>query len=327
MNAPVSVPMTVDKAPLVAGARPKPIVPTDIDQVWRLAQIIVKSGLAPKDMQKPETITVAIMHGLEVGLSPLMALQRIAVINGRPSIWGDAAIGLVRASGFCEFVAEMITGEGDEMVAICRAKRKSEKDFIERTFSVADAKKAGLWGKAGTWQQYPKRMLQMRARAFTLRDLFADVLGGLYITEELEGMEEERPLKDVTPRPVIKGQRAELPPALPPRETPEASEEQITETPVPATDKKPLPPLAKGARKESDGIPPGLRRSCPPADEPEAFRAWVLDRLSRCKTDEDVQMLWDSHIHPNMVNSQIMAPDLKDIHDIFAKRREEIAAR
>ena len=45
---------------------------------------------------------IAIMHGLEVGLSPLSALQRIAVINGRPTIWGDGALALVKASGLCE---------------------------------------------------------------------------------------------------------------------------------------------------------------------------------------------------------------------------------
>src|SRR3990167_6771832 len=93
---------TLSKPALEAGARPQPIIPTNIEQVYRLADAVSKSGMAPRGMEKPETITIAIMHGLEIGLTPLQALQRIAVINGRPAIWGDGAMGLVRASGLCE---------------------------------------------------------------------------------------------------------------------------------------------------------------------------------------------------------------------------------
>jgi hypothetical protein len=59
---------------------------------------------------------------------------------------------------------------------------------LARTFSVADAIRAGLWRKPGPWCDYPRRMLQMRARAFALRDAFPDVLGGLYLREEFEGV-------------------------------------------------------------------------------------------------------------------------------------------
>lgn len=248
---------------LIAGGRPRPIVPSDMDQVWRFATIVSKSGMAPKGMEKPEMITVAILHGLEVGLTPLMALQRIAVINGRPSIWGDAAMALVRASGLCEYVYEAIAGDGERMTAICRVKRKGEKEQIERTFSVPDAKVAGLWGKTGPWTQYPKRMLQMRARAFALRDLFADVLGGLYIAEELEEGE-VRPSRDITPRETRPPESTALPPPV--REQPqqdEPTQEVVQAEPAPET-KRPLPPLAKTktATVNQDGldIPPGLDR-------------------------------------------------------------------
>ena len=106
-------------------------------------------------------------------------------MNGRPAVWGDAAIGLVRASGLCEYVKEWIEGEGDEAVAHCETMRRGEPECIKRAFSIEDAKKAGLWGKSGPWQQYPFRMLQLRARAFCLRDAFADILKGLGIAEEV----------------------------------------------------------------------------------------------------------------------------------------------
>ena len=63
------------------------------------------------------------------------------------------------------------------------AQRKGRKPVVAK-FSVEDAKRAGLWGKTGPWQAYPKRMMQMRARGFALRDAFADVLKGLMTVEE-----------------------------------------------------------------------------------------------------------------------------------------------
>jgi len=162
------------------------IVPKDLNEAYRLAQVIHMAGLQPKDLNTPEKIMVAIMHGLEIGLKPMMAMQRIAVINNRPTIWGDAAIGLVQASGLCDFVKESIEGAGDARTAVCEAKRVKSVVVTRATFSVSQAKDAGLWGK-DIWKKYPDRMLQMRARGFALRDAFADVLGGMYLREELEG--------------------------------------------------------------------------------------------------------------------------------------------
>lgn len=172
------------RAPLRAGGNIAAIVPQDAEQAWRMAEMIAKSGLAPRDMQSPEKIVTAIFTGLEIGLKPMQAVQSIAVVNGRPTVWGDAALGLVEASGLLEDFEEIVEGDGDAMLARCRAKRQGRASAIERTFSAADAKAAGLWNKSGPWQQYKRRMLQLRARAFTLRDGFADVLKGLQITEE-----------------------------------------------------------------------------------------------------------------------------------------------
>jgi hypothetical protein len=182
-----------------------------MEEAYRLGKAICMAGMAPRDMDTAEKCMVSIMHGLEIGLPPMTALQRIAVVNGRPTLWGDGAMSLVRASGVCEYVTERIDGEGDSRIAICEAKRKGEKLPATRTFSVTDAKTARLWGKSGPWQQFPDRMLQMRARAFALRDLFADVLGGLYLREEIE---DDRPARGDTPPPAPR-QIASEPPAAP----------------------------------------------------------------------------------------------------------------
>ena len=149
--------------------------------------MVSKTEFAPKDFRgKPEACLLAIQHGSEIGLSPMQSLQSIAVVNGRPTIYGDAALAVCLAALVCEWVTESVDGEGDRMVATCSAQRRGYPAPITSTFSVADAKAAGLWAKQGPWSQYPKRMLAMRARGFALRNAFADVLRGLVTAEEAQ---------------------------------------------------------------------------------------------------------------------------------------------
>lgn len=176
--------------PLRAGGRVSAIIPQSVEEVFRIAKAIHASGLAPNGMKSVEQITVAIMHGAEIGLPPMQAIQRIAVVNGRPTIWGDALPALLLARGFR--LDEFMDGADDARGATCRVIRPDGAK-IERRFTVHDAKTAGLWGKVGPWKQYPDRMLQMRARGYAARDGAADVLAGLYVAEELQDI-------DVTPR-------------------------------------------------------------------------------------------------------------------------------
>jgi hypothetical protein len=103
----------------------------------------------------------------------------------------------------CEDVEEYFEGEGTpNPIAVCVAKRKGRKPVVAK-FSVEDAKRAGLWAKQGPWSAYPKRMMQMRARGFALRDAFPDVLKGLITAEEAQDYPDEakpKQAKDITPR-------------------------------------------------------------------------------------------------------------------------------
>jgi len=161
--------------------------PANLTEAVTFSDMLSKSSIVPKQYQnKPEDVLVAIQWGSELGLAPMQSLQNIAVINGRPSVYGDAALALVQAHPACEGVEETIEGEGtDNPVAVCVVHRKSRKPVTAR-FSVKDAQRAGLWGKQGPWTQYPKRMLQMRARGFALRDAFPDALKGLITIEEAQ---------------------------------------------------------------------------------------------------------------------------------------------
>ena len=173
---------TVVKNPIEIGSHGLAL--RSLDDGWRFAQMVARSGFAPKGMQTPDAILVAVQMGMEVGMPPMTALQNTAVINGRPAIYGDAALALVRGSGLCEAYEQEIAGEGDGRYAVVKVKRKGDPKAIAARFSVADAKRAGLWGKPGPWAQYPDRMLLFRARGFALRDGFGDVLKGLRTVEE-----------------------------------------------------------------------------------------------------------------------------------------------
>lgn len=155
--------------------------PQTFDQALTFSKYLAESDLVPKDFKgRPGNCLVAIQWGAELGLKPLQAMQNLAVINGRPALWGDAVIALARSSPLCEYVVE--TDDGN--TATCKVKRRGEPEQV-RTFSMDDARAAGLAGKQGPWTQYPKRMRQMRARAFALRDVFPDVLRGLPVAEEV----------------------------------------------------------------------------------------------------------------------------------------------
>lgn len=165
--------------------------------VLRLADMLAKSSMVPADYQgKPENVVVAVLWGREVGLGPLQALQNVAVINGRPSLWGDAALALVQVHPACEAIHEGVDGEGDARHGWCEVTRKGRSPE-RRTFSVADAKRAKLWGKTSRsgnptpWVTYPDRMLQMRARGFALRDVFPDALRGVITAEEAADIPDE----------------------------------------------------------------------------------------------------------------------------------------
>ena len=157
------------------------LTPQSLDEAMRFAELLSKSSIIPKDyVNNPGNVIVAMQWGMELGLQPMQAMQNIAVINGRPSIWGDAMLAIVRGSGLLESISETAT----ETESTCSIKRKGEA-IVTRTFSDDDAKKAGLIGKQGPWTQYPKRMRQLRARAFALRDVFPDVLRGIQVAEEV----------------------------------------------------------------------------------------------------------------------------------------------
>ena len=201
----------VVKAPEAAVAKPEP-QPLDLSALTperkaffqelaaqaRLQQAIrahadwlQKAGGLPKDMSAG-TAAVAMGIGVDLGFKMNVALQRVTVINGRTAIYGDAARSLILKSDLTNpkrggAWTEWTTGtEGkDDYTFHIRAKRSDTGEEMERSFSIGEAKRAGLWGN-NTWLKWGQsRMLRYRAMGFLARDLFSDILLGLHIAEEL----------------------------------------------------------------------------------------------------------------------------------------------
>lgn len=225
----------------IAATRPQPIEIKTYDELERWAHMAAQSGMVPKDyIGKPHAIIIAVDMGAELGLKRMQALQNIAVINGRPSVWGDALWAMILAQPTLKGAREWIEGEGDERTAYCEIRRAGHEPVIQ-SFSVGQAKKAGLWkdtpkvkkrGRdgeyevdSGPWYSYPDRMMQMRARGFASRDAYADVLKGFITAEEAKDIADAE-----TITPVREPVKMTAPKAEPPKGLTEKSRQFIEAT-------------------------------------------------------------------------------------------------
>lgn len=305
------------------------IVPQTFDDVYRFAQVVAQSGLCPYGMDTPQKVTVAILTGLEIGVKPMQAVQGIAVIGGRPCVWGDLALGVVRGSGELEWIKEFYEGDLDsvdwtatkpdgaalKVKAVCVVKRKGEPE-TRNEFSIGDAVVAKLWGKRGNngkdtpWITNPKRMLKMRARGFGLRDQFTDVMKGLYIAEELIGTDVDQPERSgpaAPPPPPAQPERPALAPqppanantgpAAPPAE--EVEDAEIVEEPSPAVE--------------------GASEQHPPMAQEDAFdvEAWLdeaRERFQEARTEADVDDVFDMFEATSNDLPTIEAQKFEDMH-------------
>jgi len=191
-----------------------------MSHMMELCKQISETDFVPKEKKnKPMECLLAIQYAAEVGLSPMFGLQNIHVINGKPSLGGDAMLALVKQHKDFISCDETIEGEGENMTAICELKRVNHKLHVS-TYTVQDAKTAKLWGKSTTkdyngkkiqipspWVTYPKRMLRYRALTNALRDVFPDAVCGLITTEEAHDYPTQ-PVKNITPTRAVLEQKS-----------------------------------------------------------------------------------------------------------------------
>ena len=268
---------------VVAGSAVRPVIPSDFDQATRFAQTVVQAGLFQAESQEKALAqaTMAVLQGLELGIPPMQAVQQIAMIGGRCTIWGDLIPALIWRAG--HKIREWIEGEGDARVAWCEITRGDNGEIIKRKFSVEDAKRAGLWDtrpklkrkdNSNTWREedndspwyrYEERMLQMRARGFCARDGVPDALHGLYIREEIE---EERRRSEAHDEVLVMDAEDLLPPPAP---------DEDLETPnAPAK-----PPGSSAPQGQTETI-----------RDPDDFLSDLDVNLAACETEDQLDEVW-----------------------------------
>lgn len=214
-NADQALPLsaaTPGALPVSTPSRVFSIVPQNLNEALQLAEMMAASELVPKAFRnKAADVFVAMQMGGEIGLSPMAAIQNIGVINGKPGLYGDAGKALLLAAG-CIIEEDDTAIVQQNSRARCKITRRGRPP-VERTFSVEDAKTAGLWNKEGPWRQYPHRQMAWRAFWFAARDAAADILKGLGGLEELADI----PLVGSgSADPVTGAVSASAPSALPP---------------------------------------------------------------------------------------------------------------
>lgn len=278
--------------------------PQTFAEAMEFSKQISQSALVPSGYQgKPANCLVAIQWGMELGLQPLQALQSISVINGKPTIYGDALLAIVRADPRCVGVHETV----DDGVATCTVKRKHADGSVEevtRTFSMAQAQRAGLANKSGPWKQYPERMLQHRARGNALRDSFPDVLNGMITAEEANDYPEAAPtasasMKDITPP-------AQTPPTL----------SEIAAPKSPPPEKKPVEDKQKVEREaQKSAFDAVINNAMKTVEEgnfrPQSYTLTIPNKGSfQYETEDDFAETYND-LMLKMVQAKSLAPDVR----------------
>jgi hypothetical protein len=198
-----------------------PIIPTSIEEAQRYASGLIQADQVPdafrfsKDILPPPgsessapihrkgdvnapLVLMGVLKVMELGVPPQTGLSGLLPLNGRFTVWGDLAAGLVQRGGQVAnqtvtkigpgFDPDLPLGEWpDDYGYEVRYWRKGQTEPYIGRFTVRDAKRARLWMNQykKPWLEHPDRMLFNRARTFALRDGFADALMGLSIAEEI----------------------------------------------------------------------------------------------------------------------------------------------
>ncbi|KNY18481.1 hypothetical protein AKG11_05040 [Shinella sp. SUS2] len=240
---------------LAGGGNVIAIVPQTFEETMRVSRAVVASGLAPAALinnlvgdDAAAAVAVAIMSGAELGLKPMVSLRSFTVINGRPALYGDGLINVVRQSGRVAYLRTGCDVIGGQLIGWCEAKRNDTEEDKRVEFSQEDAVRAKLWtdspkvtkyNKGGgsyekdndsPWFRFPKRMLAWRAAGYCLRELFGDVLGGIRDEFEAREIADAEEMRDITPAGRPAPPKPPAPPAPPTSKTIEAAPTPEPET-------------------------------------------------------------------------------------------------
>lgn len=150
-------------------------------EAWGLSQRIARTEFVPTALRnKPESVLACILTGHELGIGAMQALSKIHVIEGKPSMAAELMRAVILREGHVLDIEEST----NTRCTIVARRSNSERE-TRMTYSIDDAKRAGLEGKQN-WRKYPRAMLLARCTSEIARAVFPDVLAGIsYSLEEL----------------------------------------------------------------------------------------------------------------------------------------------
>ena len=166
----------------------------DLSAEKDFAVALAQSDLLPKQYHgKPANVLVAIEWAHALGVAPMVAMQQLYILDGKPTASAQMIAGLVRRAGHNLRVA------GDDVRAVCEITRNDDAEFVFKSvWTIERARAAGLAGK-NTWKQYPAAMLKARAITEAARDACPEALLGVaYTAEELEPQRPAQRVVDTT---------------------------------------------------------------------------------------------------------------------------------
>jgi len=205
------------KAPSQSQAVTKLDVP-DMAGMMKLSELLAKSNLVPDALKgKHADIYLVLLKGNELGLRPIQSLSNINVIKGKTAESSSLLVALCQQSPECEYFVRVDNEDPkfDLLEATYETKRRGHPRPQRWTFTVQDAGRQGLINK-DNWKRMPKEMLRARAKASLARDVYPDVVGGLYTPDEVESFDVPTPapvhVRVVEPLPVHPDQGSAAPP-------------------------------------------------------------------------------------------------------------------
>lgn len=153
------------------------------------ATTLIKSGFLPQSVRTAEQAIAIIQRGREMNLPPMTAFSTLHVVNGRVGLSAE----LMRAMVYQRNLGEIeVTEHGSDKCAV-RCRRAGSDNWQVFTYTMEDAKRAGLSGR-DPWKKHPASMLLARVTSIACRAVFADVTLGLYTEDELENMPSPPPV-------------------------------------------------------------------------------------------------------------------------------------
>jgi hypothetical protein len=170
----------------------------NFETAQRIATALSKSDLIPTAYKNnmPNCL-IALEVAQRTNSSPLMVMQNLNIIHGRPSWSSQFIIGALNSCGRFSPLRFRMTGEGDTKACIASTVDNSGEILEGPEVSIQMAKDEGWYTKNGSkWKTMPDLMLRYRAASFFGRLYAPDVLMGMYSADEVEEVDA---LKDVTP--------------------------------------------------------------------------------------------------------------------------------